>query len=29
MEFTPLDLRTWNRREHFQHYLREAPCGTA
>ena len=27
MEFTPLDLRTWNRREHFQHYLREAPCG--
>ena len=27
MEFTPLDLKNWNRREHFQHYLREAPCG--
>lgn len=26
MQFTPLDLAAYPRREHFQHYLNEVPC---
>lgn len=26
MEFTPLDLKTWDRTEYFTHYLSDVPC---
>ncbi len=29
MEPTPIDLDTWTRREHFEHYLRAVPCDYA
>lgn len=27
MQFHRIDLETWPRREHFQHYLERVPCG--
>lgn len=26
MNFTPVDLKTWNRKEYFEHYLHDVPC---
>ena len=26
MNFTPIDLEQWPRREHFEHYLTRVPC---
>ena len=26
MNFTPIDLEQWPRREHFEHYLARVPC---
>lgn len=26
MQFTPIDLNTWKRKEYFQHYFTEIPC---
>ena len=27
MQFTPIDLSTWPRREHFHYYRNQLPCG--
>ena len=26
MKFTPIDLKTWHRKEYFEHYFSEVPC---